>query len=167
MASFFSRLLGRKPAYQVADIYTSLRGQIFALPATVGDVPDGRFAVMMETGVPEGCYTLVATYDHSASLYFSNGGGIIGAGGQPEGAAAAGELLEFARGFESQLGVTKSYPLPSPGMTRFYVIRQDGILTGEYPEEDLGNERLPLSPLFFKAHDLITVIRLIDERSRQ
>ncbi|MBL4575724.1 MAG: hypothetical protein JKY51_06460 [Opitutaceae bacterium] len=38
------------------------------------------WAVMMETGFPESAYTLIASADGSASIYFSNGGGIIGAG---------------------------------------------------------------------------------------
>ncbi|PTX97182.1 hypothetical protein DB345_08380 [Spartobacteria bacterium LR76] len=167
MTSFFSRLFGRKPTYEIADIYRSLRAQIFALPTIMGDRPEARLGVVLETGLPDACYTLVATCEYSASLYLSNGGGFIGAGEHPEGAAAAKEFLEFAANFESQLKPTRTYPLPTPGRTRFYIIRKDGILTGEFSEDDLGNDRLPLSPLFFKGHDLITIIRQVDERSSQ
>lgn len=42
--------------------------------------PHSVFAIMMETGVAEGSYTLSSIADGSTSLYFSNGGGIIGGG---------------------------------------------------------------------------------------
>jgi ankyrin repeat protein len=51
-------------------------------------------------------------------------------------------------------------------MTRFYIIKKDRVLTGEFKEDDLGKGRLSLSPLFHKAHELITVIRLIEEKRR-
>jgi hypothetical protein len=92
MASFFSTLFGCKPrkAYETAEIYMSLRQQIFDLPKTNSDFGQSdRWAILMETGLADACYTLVAVADGSASLYFSNGGGIIGGGEHPEGAAAA------------------------------------------------------------------------------
>jgi hypothetical protein len=31
-------------------------------------------------------------------------------------------------------------------------------------ENDMGNNRLPISPLFHKAHELISQIRIVDEK---
>ncbi len=169
MASFISKLFGgeqQKP-YVTAEIYRSLRQQIFDLPKTNADFGQtDRWAILMETGLEDACYTLVAVADGSASLYFSNGGGIIGGGQHPEGAAAAKAFLELSRKFDSSLTRSAARPLPRPGMTRFYIIKKDDVLTGEFKEDDLGNGRLPLSPLFHKGHELITVIRLIEGKRR-
>ena len=37
-------------------------------------------------------------------------------------------------------------------------------LTAAHPEDDLGNDRLPLSPLFHQCHGLIAAIRWADEQ---
>lgn len=172
MAEFFSNLFGkRKSPYQIADVYTGLRKQIFDLSLKGQDErkqlgAKDRIAILMETGMEDTCYSLVAVSDGSASLYFSNGGGIIGAGQHPQGAEAAKSFLEFSRQFDNQLTKTTEYPLPMPGMTRFYVIKTGIVLSGEFKEDDLGNQKLPLSPLFHKGHELITVVRLIDETRR-
>lgn len=167
MASFISKLFGgehRKP-YDTAEIYLSLRQQIFDLPKTNANFGQtDRWAILMETGLEDACYTLVAVSDGSASLYFSNGGGIIGGGQHPEGAAAAKAFLELSRKFDSHLSRSTERPLPRPGMTRFYIVRKDDVLTGEFKEDDLGNGRLPLSLLFHKGHELITVIRTIEQK---
>ena len=169
MTSFISKLFGykhRKP-YDTAEIYLSLRQQIFDLPKTNADFGQtDRWAILMETGLEDACHTLVAVSDGSASLYFSNGGGIIGGGQHPEGAAAAKAFLELSQKFDSRLNRSIERPLPRPGMIRFYIVKKDDVLTGEFKEEDLGNDRLPLSTLFYKRHELITVIRRIEQKRK-
>lgn len=156
--------------YKAADVYLGLRRQVFDLPKKGGG-PFGcgdRLAALMETGLDDACYTLVAVSDGSASLYFSNGGGVIGAGQRKAGAAKAKEFLSLSKEFDSRLERVSEYPVPKPGMTRFYVVKTDGsVLSGEFKEDDLGNGRSLLSPLFHKGHELITVIRLIDERKSE
>lgn len=169
MATFFSKLFGGEPqkSYQTAEIYRAMRQQIFDLPKEKFDLGNSdRFAIIMETGMEDGCYTLVAVADGSASLYFSKGGGIIGGGQHPEVAAAAKAFLDLSKNFDGQLTSVTQYPLPQPAMTRFYIIKKESTLTGEFKEDDLGNGRLPLSPLFHKGHELITVIRLIEEKRK-
>src|SRR4051812_36845531 len=68
-----------------ASAYDGLRMQAikgsrseFGLRATSADRP--VWAVLMETGFPEGTATLASMSDGSSSLYFSGGGGIIGGG---------------------------------------------------------------------------------------
>lgn len=91
-----------------------------------------KVAFIMETGLEDTCYALVTVGDGTASLYFSNGGGIIGAGEHEEGAKAAVEFLQFSEKFETHLSTTKTYPLPKPG-------------------------KIALSPLFHKGHDFATL----------
>jgi len=69
---------GTSPA-QMSD---ELRSMVLNLnPKDIGltkeNFPHPVFALVMETGFPEGSFTLSSVADGSTSLYFSNGGGII------------------------------------------------------------------------------------------
>ena len=57
-------------------------------------------------------------------------------------------------------------PLPRKGKTCFYFLTDDGVLEYEAKETDLGNNRLPLSPFFQKAHDVITQVKIADEAQK-
>ena len=149
--------------YAPAEIYTKLRAQALSVtPKTLG-VPDGVQGVVMETGYPEAVVTLVAMADGAASLYFSNGGAIIGAGEHEGPKIAARSLIAFAAHNLNGLVRTTTTPLPTPGRTRFYVLTDRGILTAEASEDDLGENRHALSPLFYSAQELITEMRKVDE----
>jgi hypothetical protein len=177
MAVIFSALLAlmgcgksMKTKYTVADAYQGLRLQALNLkPAEIGLTPSSNrmCGILMETGYPEAVATLVAIADGTVSLYFSNGGGIIGVG-QHDGPRKAGiELLSTAEQFLQQAKPTKVFPLPEVGRTRFYFITFEGVFTIEAGEEDLGGNREPLSPLFHKAHEVITQARLAEESVKE
>ncbi len=118
-------------------------------------------ALLMETGYPEGVATLVGVVDGSASLYFSNGGGVIGAGHHAEVARATRRWLESATDILERLAAWDDDPrLPGEGLTQFVAVTPDGLRGAVAPEEELGEERHELSPLFHAGHDVITQIRL-------
>jgi len=119
--------------------------------------------VVVETGYAEGSATLIALADGTASMYFSTGGGIIGAGQHERPNAAAKELIRRAAEFVDDCQPAKTFPLPQVGETRFYLFLPTGKLTASAPEVDLGEDCHPFSPLFFTAHELITEIRVIEE----
>jgi len=177
MASFLGSILGifgcnktDANQYKTADIYHNLRQQVFAIePSKIGVNPSASnsvWGVVMETGHPEGVVTLVALADGTVSLYFSNGGGIIGVGQHEGPRKASMEFLALSKQFLSQASPTKTYPLPPEGNTRFYFLTASGILTTESKEDDLGNNHLPLSPLFHKAHEVIAQARMVDEKMK-
>jgi hypothetical protein len=64
---------------------------------------------------------------------------------------------------QDKFSLTKNYPLPKIGYTRFYIVTISGVLTAEVLEDDLGNERHDLSPVFFQGHKLISYIRAVEE----
>src|SRR6185369_7348979 len=141
--SFFGRLFGgesSKSPYETAKIYDGLRTQILQFTAErLGTGANQRvLAVLMETGYPEAVATLAAVVDGSASLYFSNGGGIIGGGEKPGPNAAARKLVAQAAKFEAACALATEFPLPQKAHTRFYIITQSGVLTAEAREENLG-----------------------------
>lgn len=174
MAAFLSALGGLfggeadNSTYKTADVYDGLRKQILELKAEQLGAPKNQavLAVVMETGYPEAVVTLVAVMDGSASLYFSNGGGIIGAGENAEPKAAARKVVTKAAEFRSACTHTKEFPLPRKSFTRFYIITPEGVLTSEAKEDDLGNGRHRMSQLFHTAQELITQIRLTEEKRK-
>ena len=155
----------------MADIYRKLREQaLTARPEALGLRPEpGRkvWGVVMDMGTANGVASVVALKDGTVSLYFSGGGGIIGLG-QHEGPRRAGEaLIRAAQDYVSGATRTKEFPLPRAGRIRFFFLTFDGVFTSEAKEEDLGERRLPLSALFYKAQDVITQARLQDEQRRK
>ncbi|MGH8018926.1 MAG: hypothetical protein ACREIA_11640 [Opitutaceae bacterium] len=169
--SSIARLFGATPAstYKTVEIYDSLRSQVLSLrPEQVGAKKEDQvIAVLMETGYPEAVATLVSVVDGAASLYFSSGGGIIGGGENERPNAASMKLVRLSASFLRSMSKAETTPLPKKGFTRFYVVTPSGLLTAEAKEEDLGEGRHALSPLFHAAHELITEVRLIDEQRRE
>jgi hypothetical protein len=162
-------LFGRGEAaaeYKTAEVYRGLREQVFSLkPADLGLKPTAGsvWGVIMETGYPEAVVTLVALGDGTVSLYFSNGGGIIGLGTHEGPGKAARDLLSAAPKYIDKCTRTKLHPLPGKGTTRFHLLGFDGVFTTEAQEEDFGYNRQALSPLFHKAHEVIGEARKVDE----
>jgi hypothetical protein len=148
--------------YTLADTYKHLRAQALHLTAAQAGMADPTFGVLMETAYPEAVVSLLALSDGTASLYFSNGGGIIGAGQHERPSVAARSLVAFAAHNLAHLVEAVDYPLPGPGHTRFYVLTSKGVVTADAPERDFGENRHVLSPLFYAAQELITEIRTSD-----
>jgi hypothetical protein len=167
--SFLSRLFSSGAVakdYQVAESYAGLRNMVFtAKPETVGLNPAAAevWGILMETGYPETVATLVALADGTVSIYFSNGGGIIGLGTHPGPQKAGKAFLALAQDYSNSGAAVTNHPLPRPSCTRFYFLTGGGVTTVEAKEEDLGHGRHPLSPLFHQGHELISEIRVVDE----
>jgi hypothetical protein len=159
------RLFGRKRGSSGAraDVYDRLRQQVLQLtPDQLGDVPGDApvLALLMETGDMGGVVTLVGVADGATSLYFSNGGGIIGAGEHAPVAAANQRWLEVGATFLPRLSELESPALPGEGTTQFVAVTPEGLRGAAAPEVELGEGRHDLSPLFHAAQDVITQIRL-------
>jgi len=147
-----------------------LRSMVLNLnPADIGinteNFPHPVYAVVMETGFPEGSFTLSALADGSTSLYYNNGGGIIGGGEHDNVREATGYFLSGAQHFYKEGQKVTSFPRPKAGNVIFYFISFDGVYSYVAVEDDLGNERDKLSNLFFAAHNVITELRTIEENS--
>lgn len=172
MATIFSiilNLLGCKQQeeYKTAEIYNDLRNLAFNADLKKLNVPtkEGRktYGVIMETGYPEAVATLVAMGDGSVSLYFSNGGGIIGVGEHESARKISLEYIKEADNYLKYAAKTNAYPLPKQKQTIFYFLTYEGVFTYGALESDLGENHSELSKLFYNAQDLISEARLIDE----
>ncbi|MEO8611281.1 MAG: ankyrin repeat domain-containing protein [Chloroflexota bacterium] len=155
-------------AYQIAPAYKGLRDQIFNLnPVEAGFTPTKTLSIwglLMETAAQGVIVTLVAIMDGTVSLYFSNGGGILGMGVHDGPREANESLLTLAHQFLNQARPTQTFDYPEDGFTRFYFLTFNGVLVAEAKEDDLGNKRVPLSPLFHEAHNVIHEVRMIDQQ---
>ena len=164
--AFWSR---RKESTDPAEMSRQLRAQALARGAEeLGLVTSPEhpnvFGIVMETGYPEAVATLVVFVEGSTSLYFSSGGGVIGAGEHesvrtthpPFFAEAEARLGLFSKAVET--------PLPAVGRVRFYARTFGGTLSAEADEQDLGEMRHGLSALFHAGHDVITAVRHASER---
>jgi hypothetical protein len=169
LISRFFKQVNDRSGYQIADAYAGLRKMIFnTTPDQIGlkdsDFSGGVWGVVLDSGYDKAVATLVAIADSTVSLYFSNGGGYIGMGTHEAPKEAGRCLLQAASKFTQFCDPTSVYPLPKKMESRFYLLTQKGILTAEATTDDLGNNRHPLSPLFHVAHQVITAIRLTDEK---
>ena len=154
----------RKPKSDPAEAVRSLRQQVLTVSAAdlgLGPTADRTkvWGVIMETGYPEAVATLVVLGDGTTSLYFSNGGGVIGAGEHAAVRAAGQIVLASAEQYLDGFTVTAATPLPGVGQVRFYLRTFTGTLSAEANEQDLGERRHKLSPLFHAAHSVIAAIR--------
>jgi len=175
MASLFSFLSGlfstgaSAQEYKIAEAYTGLRNMVLTTkPGTLGLKPSAGevWGILMETGYPEAVVSLVALADGTVSIYFSNGGGIIGLGPHPGPQTAGRAFISLAQQYSRCATSTEKYPLPKSAYTRFYFLSGSGVRTVEANENDLGSGRDQLSPLFHKGHELISEIRAVDEKLR-
>jgi hypothetical protein len=154
-------------APMLAETYVGLRNQLLtSRPEALGLRAAGNevWGVIMETGYPEAVASLVAVADGTVSLYFSNGGGIIGLGPHPGPRRVGKELITLAQQFVGQARPTSTFPLPQPGFISFYLLSGSGVLVAEAQANELSQRRHPLSPFFYKGQELISEIRTIEEK---
>ncbi|MFO0941103.1 MAG: hypothetical protein U0930_10075 [Pirellulales bacterium] len=126
----------KKPAPASQDVYAGLRNQVLSLKANEIGVSQSAelpvvWGVVMETGYPDATVTLVSLADRTTSLYFSNGGGVIGAGEHEHVALATAEFIALAGSFLGQMTPTTTFPTPGVGRVRFYLLTFSGVVTAE------------------------------------
>ena len=148
-----------------AEIYSQLRQRVLDLtPDQVGqdnaEVP--LLALLMETGYPEAVATLVAVADGTTSLYFSNGGGMIGAGEHAPVRDANRSFLETAGSFLAQLSEVSDPTPPAVGHTQFVAVTPEGLKGAAASEDELGEGRHSHSQLYYAGQDVITQMRMAE-----
>jgi hypothetical protein len=161
------KIFGRKEesaGADPADVYLGLRRQVMNLTAASlgASAPPAVpvVALLMDNGMSNAVATLVGVADGTTSLYYSSGGGVIGAGARHDVAAATHRWLQIGLQFLGQLSPIEEPPLPAEGMVQLVAVTPDGLLGAAAPAAELGERTHPLSPLFYAAHGVITQIRL-------
>jgi len=126
-------------------------------------------AVVMDTTLETGSsYSLSCVADGTVSLYFSTGGGIIGAGGHESVRKEAAAFIEAAAPYAARdAAPSEESPLPKSGVVRFNFVTPGGVRMFEAKEHDLGNNSHAASELFHKAHRVIAAVRFEDEKRQR
>src|SRR5947209_2396212 len=129
----------RKPKHPTpADASRGLRDQALTItPQEAGISRSGTrrvWSVIMETCHPAAVVTLMTVADGTTSLYFSTGGGIIGAGDRQTVKTAAMRLVESADAFLPSFTPASEYPSPGKSRVRFYLRTFDGTVSAERDE---------------------------------
>jgi hypothetical protein len=143
-----------------ARLINSSPGEFGLKPTT--DLPH-VWAALMELGVPKGAASIVAVADGSASMYTSVGGGMIGAGEHPSGRKAAMHLLKTVESVLDQMPVVTDLPLPQSDEHVLVALTHDGTRRRVVATEQSVRTH-PLSAAFEAGQDLITAMRLLQEK---
>jgi hypothetical protein len=160
----FGRNGGDEAEADPAEAYAGLRRLALGLTAEslgTSALPHTPVvALLMDTGMSNAVATLVGVADGTTSLYYSTGGGVIGAGLRHDVAAATHRWLQTCGQMLGQLSPIEDAPLPAEGMVQFVAVTPGGLLGAVASSAELGERLHPLSPLFYAAHGVITQIRL-------
>ena len=148
--------------------FGELRQNVFNLdPGEIGISSENFkhpvWGMVMETGFEDGWFTLVTLADGTASLYFSTGGGVIGAGEHQSVRDAVGHYLSGAQYFFDKASPVAETPRPDTGRVIFYFLGFAGISAYEAAEPKLGIGADDLSNLFYAAHRVIEEIRKTED----
>lgn len=154
------------------NVYLNMRSLFFeqdpeAIGITKNNFPYDVWAVLMETGVPEGSYSLNTIADGTTSLYFSTGGGIIGGGEHEQIKNLCQQHIISSQGCLSHMSLVTQFSSPELGKTIFYFKTFDGVYAYTADENDLGYNKDVLSDLFHSSHNIIASLRQIQESKNQ
>jgi hypothetical protein len=142
------------------NLYEELRGTALAVePRSIGVAPTDDlphvFGVVMDIGMDLGTASLVAFADGSVSIYYSSGGGTIGAGAHEQVRSAAHRLLAIANSDLASFAPDLPDALPAEGSTQLTLLTFDGPARATALSDDFGDDRVPGGLVFRAAHDVI------------
>lgn len=118
------------------------------------------WGAVMELGYATGIATLMALSEGTTSLYFSNGGGVIGAGEDETVRLASEAFLDAVEAHLDRFPRVEATPTPRIGRVRLYVRTFEGTFGAEATDEELSGRVHPLSTVFYAGHAVITAIRM-------
>jgi hypothetical protein len=154
-----------EPQRDPAQVIAALREQAFTIaPSTIGVTPEPghqrAWAVIMETGYDAAVVSLVTIADGTTSLYFSNGGGIIGAGRYDAVRVASARFILLADSRIDDLPEVVEHSVPAVGRVCLYVRTFQALHGFEASGADLRNGRGSVQAELFRAgHDVISAVR--------
>ncbi len=153
---FMKRKLIRQAHQKNETTWLGLREMALNLNPSELGAPGGGLeplGFIMEAGKKRNLkITTVAVRDGTLSMYFSTGGGAIGAGqSSPHAAQVAKDVVAAVGEFTSRLQRVSTYPIPAQGRIRFFIITGQGIFSAETDEKSVAEPDNPLCPLFSLA----------------
>ena len=146
------------------DVMKELRLRVLRdLPGGLGHnrQPDEPIVALMDISFPNATATVFGAATGDSSIYLSSGGGVLGGIGHENVRVAAIAFVHESAKHLNEMKVTSEFPYPSAGHVRFYIRTRDAVYSVERPEQDLGEKRDPLWPLFYAGQNVLTELRKV------
>jgi hypothetical protein len=158
-------MFGRKDN-RAGDDNPTAKLRLMALTKTQRDLgqdedTDPRvWMAMMDWPIETAMVTLVSFADGTTSLYFSNGGGIIGAGTHEPVVRVSAQFLAVSELLRAGFVPAVDFDQPDPGTVRFFARTPTSTLVADAALEEIEAGTHLLLPLFARAQDVITAVRM-------
>ena len=174
MFDFFKNIFSDRKKMQVKDpkeASSNLRSMVLHInPKDIGISKSDEFpnvwGTLMEIGMSGAVVTVVSLADNTTSIYFSSGGGFIGAGGHPEVANASRQLIQCSEKYLALIPLAIACPIPTQEHVRFHLLTFDGYRSVEITVSDVQNPSHPLHPLYVCGQKVITEVRIKEGNRR-
>jgi len=141
--------------------------------AMLEKVPDGKTAgadepvlVVMDMLYPGAVVSLMSATTGDASIYFSNGGAVLGGIGHENVRTAAKVFVEEVARQRGQFTAVTDYAYPRGSNVRFFLRTPKAVYMAEASLESLLNGQSALMRAFLRAQDVITQLRRISEENK-
>jgi len=143
------------------EMFQKLREMALAMSAEKLGVSAAEpvVGIVMDLSAPGGFASVTSFVTGEASIYFSSGGGFIGGGAHASIQKAATAFVAEAAKALQRFKPATATPLPALGLTTFYIVMANGLMTASEREQTLGEGRSELSPLFYAGQNVITAYR--------
>ena len=156
---------GERPGVLLRDMLLTAKPSAFHIEP--GRELPRVWAALMEMRMSGTSVSLAAVCDGTTSLYFGNGGGIIGGGEHEPVRAANRKLLLFIEtALDLFVPVERALDVID-GAVSFAVLTYEGMRAARDEEKKVKDGRSPLSPAFYLGNEVITALRLTEQKTER
>jgi hypothetical protein len=122
------------------------------------------FGVVMDWDLGDGTMTLITYQTGDASMYLSNGGGVIGGGQHENVSKASKEFVSMAQNYLDKSSIADTITLPDKDCFKFCFLTNKGKFVAQENIGNIENKSSKWLDLFENANNVITELRLITEK---
>ena len=122
--------------------------------------PDKVYGVITDWDLGEGLATLVTFETGEASMYYSNGGGIIGGVGHDNVKKSVTMFISLAQSYLDKTIKTDTTMLPDKDCVKFYLLTPKGKFVAQESIKNIENESSKWLPFFEEGNKVISELRI-------
>jgi hypothetical protein len=142
-----------------AEVYLGLRN--IALTSEIQESDQNKpYAVLMEFHRPNGVVTLASFSAGDTSLYFSNGGGILGSGTTESVASTSKTFVKDSANYIQYGEKVTEFPHPKKEEVLFYIRTKEGVYLAKDTLENIEKGKSQLTKLYSSGNIVITAVSL-------
>ena len=123
------------------------------------------YGVIMDMEMGSAVATLTTFQTGDASLYLSNGGGIIGGFQHQNVNIAAKQFVTVAQAYLDKATKTETTALPAADEVIFYLLTNDGIYSCHETFKDFEDNTSEFTKLFEEGNKVLTELRLVSDKN--